>query len=91
MDDAVLTKAHRGHTSEDSRKAVKLLVASGFEVGVQLMPGLPGETTTSFLKGVRDIASFRPDFARLYPTLVIKNTELAHLYAKIFMETALFA
>ncbi len=81
MDDDVLFKARRGHTANDAREAMKLLAGSGFAVGVQLMPGLPGETTSSFLHGVREIAAYQPDFARLYPTLVIKDTELARLYA----------
>jgi histone acetyltransferase (RNA polymerase elongator complex component) len=80
MDDTVLQRAHRGHDSEDSLKAIKLLKLNKFEVGVQLMPGLPGETTISFLKGVRALGSLQPDFARLYPTLVIKHTDLAELY-----------
>jgi len=82
MADAVLQQSNRGHSSEDSRKALRLLTSYHFEVGVQLMPGLPGETTNSFLKGVRDIISLQPNFVRLYPTLVIKHTELAELYEK---------
>jgi len=80
MNDAVLLQAKRGHNSEESLEAIKLLKLNKFEVGVQLMPGLPGETTNSFLNGVRALRSLQPDFARLYPTLVIKHTELAELY-----------
>lgn len=82
MDDTVLAHARRGHCGDDSRKAIELLIGCGFQVGVQLMPGLPGETTTSFLRGVAALASLQPHFARLYPTLVINDTELAGLYRK---------
>lgn len=80
MNEAVLARVKRGHTKEDTRNALKLLNGYDFEIGVQLMPGLPGETTTSFLAGIGELIIHRPDFARLYPTLVIRNTELEDLY-----------
>ena len=39
MNDRVLKLSQRGHTAEDTRKAVFMLKASGFKVGIQLMPG----------------------------------------------------
>lgn len=80
MSDTVLANARRGHSAEDTRAGLSLLSAKEFEVGVQLMPGLPGETTGSFLRGVKELISHQPDFARLYPALVIENTDLAVLY-----------
>jgi histone acetyltransferase (RNA polymerase elongator complex component) len=44
------------------------------------MAGLPGESTRSFLDGVRSVIGLSPHLVRLYPTLVLKHTELAQLY-----------
>jgi histone acetyltransferase (RNA polymerase elongator complex component) len=52
----------------------------GFRVGVQLMPGLPGETEETFKDGVEKIVTLRPDMVRLYPAVVIRGTELEGWY-----------
>ena len=41
FNDSVLTAAGRGHTATDSASAVRRCLKAGFQVGVQLMPGLP--------------------------------------------------
>jgi histone acetyltransferase (RNA polymerase elongator complex component) len=61
--------------------AVKLLKEHGFEVGLQLMPGLPGDTTIDFIRKTIDhVVAIKPGFVRLYPLLVIKGTPLEKLY-----------
>ena len=82
MNDEVLQLAGRGHTAADVETAVSLLGSKGVETGVQLMAGLPGETTRSFMDGVRAIVNLAPNLVRLYPTLVLENTELASLYRR---------
>ena len=44
------------------------------------MLGLPGEDFASFKKSLEEILLLKPDFVRLYPTLVLKETGLAQLY-----------
>ncbi|HEY6009834.1 MAG TPA: radical SAM protein [Nitrospirota bacterium] len=80
MDDHVLALSGRGHTAEDSVKAVRLLKEYDLAVGLQLMPGLPGDTPDIFLNTVEDVIALKPDFVRLYPALVIRDTPLAELY-----------
>ena len=80
MDDGVLGLSRRGHTARDTVESVHLLRAHGFKVGIQLMPGLPGDSEDTFLKTVDEVIKLRPDMVRLYPTLVIKGTELARWY-----------
>jgi histone acetyltransferase (RNA polymerase elongator complex component) len=80
LDDKVLDRAQRGHSAEDSRMAMQLLRKAGLEVGVQLLPGLPGETTQSFFRGVREMVAFQPDLVRLYPAVVVRHSELAEIY-----------
>lgn len=80
MDDMVLSLAGRGHTAADTRNGVRLLKDAGFFVGLQLMPGLPGDRPDCFMDTVEKVIDLKPDFVRIYPALVIKNTPLEQLY-----------
>jgi histone acetyltransferase (RNA polymerase elongator complex component) len=80
MDDRVLELTRRGHKAENTIHSVHLLKENGFKVGIQLMPGLPDETEESFMRTVDAVIDLSPDMVRLYPTVVIKGTELAEWY-----------
>jgi histone acetyltransferase (RNA polymerase elongator complex component) len=82
MDDEVLQLARRGHSPADVERAVALLRQAGVEVGVQLMPGLPGDTPERSIASLERVISLAPDFLRIYPTLVIAGTDLADLYCQ---------
>ncbi len=82
MDEAVLETALRGHTSEDSRRAMLCLRRYEFTMGVQLLPGLPGESWRSFSRTVDEIISYKPAMVRLYPALVIRGSGLERRYNK---------
>ncbi len=78
--DRVLQRSLRGHGVEDVRRAFRLLREAGFQVGLQLMPGLPGETSNSFGHGINEVIALKPDFVRIYPALVVKDSGLEQLY-----------
>jgi histone acetyltransferase (RNA polymerase elongator complex component) len=80
MDDSVLRHSGRGHTAADSIHAVTLLREEGFTIGLQLMPGLPGDAAGTFMETVNSVIGMRPAFVRIYPALVIKETRLEALY-----------
>ena len=82
MSDRVLALSRRGHTAKDSEEAVRMLKDNGFSVGIQLMPGLPGDSKEIFLKTAEKVLAFKPQMVRLYPALVIKGTGMARLYAE---------
>lgn len=82
MTDAALLESNRGHTSQDTADALKLLQDNGFTTGVQLMPGLPGETEETLIKSTRAIAKLAPDVARIYPLLVLAKSPLADMFNK---------
>ncbi len=82
MVDDVLKRSRRGHSSDDVRSSVKILKKSGFETGVHLMAGLPGDTPTRFMYTVEEIVRLKPDTARIHPTLVLKDTLLEDAYVK---------
>jgi histone acetyltransferase (RNA polymerase elongator complex component) len=80
MDDKVLLLSRRGHSSSDTVNAFTALRERGFKVGVQLMPGLPGDSPERFMVTIDKLVGLKPDMARLYPTLVIRGTKLAQWY-----------
>ena len=80
MDDTVLSLAKRGHTSDDVKVAVKQLRKFGFTVGLQLLPGLLGDSWETIIQTAVEITALQPDFVRIYPVLVIDHTELAEQY-----------
>jgi len=82
MDDRVLTRARRGHTSADTIHAVTLLNQKKYNIGLQMMTGLPQDSISGSLHTAREIARLAPDFVRIYPTLVIAGSALAGLYKK---------
>lgn len=80
MDDRVLLDNRRGHTSDDVRNASKLIKAYGFELGLQMMTGLYGDTDEGAIYTARELATLSPDTVRIYPTVILEGTELAELY-----------
>ena len=80
LDDAVLRQSKRGHTADDVRRAVTLCREWGFETGLHLMAGLPGESRGSFEATVAEVIRIRPDTVRIHPVLVFRDTELARLH-----------
>ena len=78
--DYILKKCRRGHTFEDVKKASKLIRRYRFELGHQMMIGLPESTKLDELNTAKDLAKLKPKIIRLYPVLVIKNTELEKEY-----------
>ena len=80
MNDGILVDAKRGHTAQAVVDAVERLKQRGMTVGVQLLPGLKGETWETILETAIAVVKLKPDFVRIYPVLVIENTELADQY-----------
>jgi elongator complex protein 3 len=81
--DETLLRMKRGHTVEDTVKANKALRDAGLKVGFHMMPGLPGMTPKEDLEVFQDLFQddcFRPDYLKIYPTLVVEGTELYELY-----------
>jgi histone acetyltransferase (RNA polymerase elongator complex component) len=78
--DDVLALAGRGHDAAAVEEACRVLKGAGLAVGIQLMPGLPGDTGAKALASLRRALALQPEILRFYPTLVIAGTELARLY-----------
>ncbi|WP_052507156.1 radical SAM protein [Desulfonatronovibrio magnus] len=80
FDNNVLKKAGRGYSGRTAIKACQLIKESGFDLGIQLMPGLPGCSGAIFLKDIRKTIQAEPALARIYPCLVLDNTELKNMF-----------
>ncbi len=80
MDDSVLKKSGRGHTSADTENASKLIKKHGFSLVLQMMTHLPGSDDEKDIKTARKIASLSPDAVRIYPTVVVRDTALEDLW-----------
>lgn len=78
--DDVLLASGRGHKSEAIKQASDLILKNGFHLGLQMMIGLPHDTLERSRQTAKEIIALGADNTRIYPTLVIKGTQLAKLY-----------
>lgn len=80
MVDDVLTANRRGHTSSDVINSSKMIKAKGFSLGLQMMTGLYLSNDEADIKTAEELIELEPDTVRIYPTIVMKGTELYDLY-----------
>lgn len=78
----ILKRCKRGHTYEDTKKASRLIRRYGFILGHQMMVGLPESTKQDEINTAKELIRLRPKIVRIYPVLVIKDTELADEYER---------
>jgi len=77
--DRINREMHRGHGTQDSIDANRRLRDSGFKVGFHMMPGQPGMSREMCREDFRRIfedPAWRPDFLKIYPTLVVEGTAI---------------
>ena len=73
---AVLSVCKRGHTFDDELSACKMIKARGLRLGGQMMIGLPMSTLDDEIRTAQFIVSSGASEARIYPTVVFRDTEL---------------
>ena len=76
MDEDVLRLSERGHSTEDVRRASSMIREAGFELVLQMMTGLPGDTEEKCIATAKALIALRPDAVRVYPTVIVKGTKL---------------
>ena len=76
----ILKRSNRGHTFEDVKKASKLIRRYRFDLGHQMMVGLPESTKIDEINTAKALIKLKPKMVRIYPVLVIKNTKLEQEY-----------
>ena len=82
FDDAALRRSGRGYAGDTARRACELVKNAGLGLGVQLLPGLPGDRPGIFAEDVRIAADMEPETARLYPCIVVRGTPLATMWER---------
>jgi elongator complex protein 3 len=74
---------HRGHGTQDSIDANRRLRDAGFKVGFHMMPGQPGMSREMCLEDFRRLferPEYKPDYLKIYPTLVVEGTAVYDSY-----------
>jgi len=85
VNDAILAFNRRGCTVADTVEANRLLRDAGIKVGFHMMPNLPHSTIESDKEMFETIFSdprFKPDFLKIYPTLVTPGSEIEDLWKR---------
>ena len=80
LDENVLLLSGRGHTAQDVADASKLIKNAGFNLILQMMTGLPGDSEERCIETVKKIIELKPDGVRVYPTVIVKDTALCDLW-----------
>lgn len=82
LDYDVLALSNRGHLPSHVYEACKLIKRYDFDLGLQMMLGLPGDTFIKSINTANEFIRLEPECVRIYPTLVIKSTQLEEDYLK---------
>ncbi|PKM71957.1 MAG: radical SAM protein [Firmicutes bacterium HGW-Firmicutes-16] len=80
MCDEVLYLSGRGHTAMRTEKSACLIKEHGFELILQMMTGLPGDTRERTIETARKIIALKPNGVRIYPTVIVENTPLCDMW-----------
>lgn len=80
MEEDVLFAANRGHDADCVQSSSSLIKANGFQLGLQMMIGLPLDTAQKIENTVQKFIQISPAMVRIYPVLVIKDTALEAMY-----------
>ena len=80
FDDEVLKASGRGYDYKTAIDACKLISKNGFDLGIQMMCGLPGDTHEKDIATAREIVGLGCRQVRIYPVIVIRGTVLHDMY-----------
>lgn len=78
--DQALLQSQRAYTQAEATRGCRLVHSSGLELGIQLLPGLPGHDQRAWLDDIQATIGLRPALVRIYPCLILKNTPLERLW-----------
>ena len=78
--DEVLKHCKRGHTYDDIVEASQIILSEGITLGLQMMIGLPYDSEEKDFQTAKDIVNLGAKETRIYPCIVVKDTELEALY-----------
>lgn len=76
LDEDVLKVSFRGHTAMQVEQASEMIRDASFDLGLQMMIGLPGDNLEKSLATARKIIELGASNTRIYPALVIRDTAM---------------
>ena len=79
-DNEVLKHCKRGHSFEDIVEASRIILSEDITLGLQMMIGLPFDTEEKDFQTAKDIVSLGAKETRIYPCIVVKDTELETMH-----------
>jgi elongator complex protein 3 len=83
LDDRILELNQRGHTVDETRRAVGMLRAAGFKIVLHWMPNLLGATPQSDRQDFSRLwEGVCPDEIKIYPNQLLANAELFHVWLR---------
>lgn len=77
FEDKVLKTSGRGYSSDRAFDACRTVRQAGLELGIQMLPGLPGHTISKYCQDIEHVCRILPRDIRIYPCLVLKDTLLS--------------
>jgi len=80
FDDEVLKQTRRGHTAQQIETASEAIINFGFNLGLQMMVGLPSDTIEKAIYTAQKIIRAGADCTRIYPAVVVKDTLMHSWY-----------
>ena len=78
--DDVLKHCKRGHTYNDIVEASQIILSEDITLGLQMMIGLPSDSEEKDFQTAKDIVDLGAKETRIYPCIVVKDTELEMMY-----------
>ena len=78
--DDVLKHCKRGHTYNDIVEASQIILSEDITLGLQMMIGLPFDSEEKDFQTAKDIVNLGAKETRIYPCIVVKDTELEKMY-----------
>ena len=80
LDEDVLKASFRGHTAQQVEQASEMILDAGFDLGLQMMIGLPEDSLKKSLATAWKIVELGASNTRIYPALVIRDTAMHQWY-----------
>jgi histone acetyltransferase (RNA polymerase elongator complex component) len=80
MAENVLLSNNRFYSEKVVIKSMKDIIDNSFTLGVQIMCGLFNEQISDYIYTVNTLKNLTFSYVRIYPTIVLKNTQLEELF-----------
>jgi len=79
---STLDKVNRGHTFEDSIKAIEMTAKRGIRQGAHFIVGLPGETESEIITGLKFVSGLPLNNIKFHHLQIVRDTLMAKEYEK---------